>query len=161
MFRIPSTSSVVNRYGFNSEGHQAVIARLRDRIHAFLTRHAYDIPSSLFPIMEAGSSLDLDPVTSLLATPLGAQANVIDAMHVPRSLRDGKVLAINLGKNKVSEPASVDDFVSGTRQLGPYADVLVVNVSSPNTPGLRSLQRRGMFEELLGEVVKARDGLKS
>ncbi len=53
------------------------------------------------------------------------------------SLRDGSVLAVNLGKNKSSPADSDDDYVAGVRTFGPYADVLVVNVSSPNTPGLR------------------------
>ena len=70
-----------------------------------------------------------------------------------------RVLAINLGKNKSSDPDSIDDFVHGVYSLGPYADVLVINVSSPNTPGLRNLQRKGMLEELLSGVVAARDSL--
>lgn len=46
------------------------------------------------------------------------------------------------------------------RTFGPLADALVVNVSSPNTPGLRGLQNRGMLEELLAEVIKTRDQLE-
>jgi dihydroorotate dehydrogenase len=53
------------------------------------------------------------------------------------ALRSGSLLAVNLGKNKASSAESIDDFVSGVRAFGPYSDVLVVNVSSPNTPGLR------------------------
>ena len=53
------------------------------------------------------------------------------------ALRPGSLLAINLGKNKESTADSIDDFVAGVRAFGPYSDVLVVNVSSPNTPGLR------------------------
>jgi dihydroorotate dehydrogenase len=53
------------------------------------------------------------------------------------ALRDGSVLAVNLGKNKASPVDSVDDYVKGVTAFGPYSDVLVVNVSSPNTPGLR------------------------
>lgn len=75
------------------------------------------------------------------------------------SLRQGALLAINLGKNKTSPPESVADFLSGVRTFGPYADVLVVNVSSPNTPGLRGLQTRGMLEELLAGVAAERDAL--
>jgi dihydroorotate dehydrogenase len=44
--------------------------------------------------------------------------------------------------------------------LGPYADVLVINVSSPNTPGLRALQGRETLEKLLGEVVEERNRIK-
>lgn len=53
------------------------------------------------------------------------------------SLRPNSLLAVNLGKNKSSAPDSIADFVTGVRAFAPYADVLVVNVSSPNTPGLR------------------------
>ena len=46
----------------------------------------------------------------------------------------GGLVGVNLGKNKASEdPAG--DYVIGTHKLGPYADYLVINVSSPNTPG--------------------------
>lgn len=53
------------------------------------------------------------------------------------SLRPNALLAVNLGKNKSSPPDSIADFVAGVHTFGPYADALVVNVSSPNTPGLR------------------------
>ena len=53
------------------------------------------------------------------------------------SLRPEALLAVNLGKNKTSPPEAIDDFVLGVRAFAPHADVLVVNVSSPNTPGLR------------------------
>jgi dihydroorotate dehydrogenase len=53
------------------------------------------------------------------------------------AFRSQSLLAVNLGKNKESPPDSIEDFVSGVRAFGPFADVLVVNVSSPNTPGLR------------------------
>ena len=43
------------------------------------------------------------------------------------------------------------------RELGPYADVVVINVSSPNTPGLRALQSRDVLKRLLKEVVAERD----
>ncbi|KAF8909381.1 dihydroorotate dehydrogenase [Gymnopilus junonius] len=75
------------------------------------------------------------------------------------ALQSDAVLAINLGKNKESPADSVDDFVAGVRAFGPYADVLVVNVSSPNTPGLRGLQNRELLEHLLQNVTKARDDL--
>ncbi|TDL23872.1 hypothetical protein BD410DRAFT_786540 [Rickenella mellea] len=75
------------------------------------------------------------------------------------SLRSGALLAINLGKNKSSAPDSINDFLMGVRLFGKYADALVVNVSSPNTPGLRGLQSRGMLEELLAGITEARNEL--
>jgi dihydroorotate dehydrogenase len=53
------------------------------------------------------------------------------------AMRGGALLAVNLGKNKDSPPDSIDDFVAGVKAFGSYSDVLVVNVSSPNTYGLR------------------------
>ncbi len=53
------------------------------------------------------------------------------------SLRLDSILAVNLGKNKTSLMESIDDYVKGVQTFGPYSDVLVINVSSPNTPGLR------------------------
>ena len=53
------------------------------------------------------------------------------------SFRPDSMLAVNLGKNKKSPVDSIDDFVTGVKTFGPYSDVLVVNVSSPNMPGLR------------------------
>ena len=66
------------------------------------------------------------------------------------------MLAVNLGKNKTSAADDNDDYVKGVRLLGPYADILVINVSSPNTPGLRALQSRDKLERLLSDVVDAR-----
>lgn len=64
---------------------------------------------------------------------------------------DGLPLGINLGKNKTSVDAAAD-YVEGVRVLGPLADYLVVNVSSPNTAGLRSLQGKTELRRLLAKV---------
>lgn len=64
---------------------------------------------------------------------------------------DGLPLGINLGKNKTSEDAAAD-YAEGVRTLGPLADYLVVNVSSPNTAGLRSLQGKTELRHLLSKV---------
>lgn len=73
------------------------------------------------------------------------------------ALRDGKLLGINLGKNKNGD--EVEDYVKGVQRLGPYADVLVINVSSPNTQGLRDLQSEKRLTNLLTTVVGERDKL--
>uniref|UniRef100_A0A3P9AAZ2 Dihydroorotate dehydrogenase (quinone), mitochondrial n=1 Tax=Esox lucius TaxID=8010 RepID=A0A3P9AAZ2_ESOLU len=70
----------------------------------------------------------------------------------------GLPLGINLGKNKLS-PDAAEDFLEGVRMLGPLADYLVVNVSSPNTPGLRDLQGKGKLCQLLDKVLRERDAL--
>ena len=63
----------------------------------------------------------------------------------------GKALGVNLGKNKSSKNG-VDDYVAGIRELGCYADYIVINISSPNTPGLRDMQGRKQLTELLDVV---------
>lgn len=68
------------------------------------------------------------------------------------------VLGVNLGKNKES-PDAVADFCAGVRRLGPLCDYLVVNISSPNTPGLRALQSRETLRALLGAVIQERNAL--
>lgn len=69
----------------------------------------------------------------------------------PAMFADGLPLGINLGKNKASADAAAD-YTEGVRVLGPLADYLVVNVSSPNTAGLRSLQGKAELRCLLTKV---------
>lgn len=68
------------------------------------------------------------------------------------------VLGVNLGKNKLTDHAS-DDYVKGILKFGPIADYFVVNISSPNTAGLRNLQHKEELKFLLKEVLAARDSL--
>lgn len=107
VFRLPEDNAVINRYGFNSEGHTAVFKRLFE----LRRRREYNI-----------------------------------------------VLGVNLGKNKTSKN-SVADYVEGVKLFGPICDYLVMNVSSPNTPGLRSLQSKKNLEDLIYPVLQARDNL--
>jgi len=75
-----------------------------------------------------------------------------------RAYRDGGgtgLLGVNLGKNKESEDAALD-YAKGAAALGRFADYVVVNVSSPNTPGLRALQGK---DELAAIVARTRDAL--
>jgi dihydroorotate dehydrogenase len=69
--------------------------------------------------------------------------------------RPGPV-GVNLGKNKdTPNDAAVDDFVAGATMLAPLADYVVVNASSPNTPGLRALQEPEALTKLLAAVRRA------
>ena len=65
------------------------------------------------------------------------------------------VVGVNLGANKDS-PDRAADYVAGYEALAPHADFCTVNVSSPNTPGLRALQGRGDLEALLRGVTEAK-----
>ncbi len=64
----------------------------------------------------------------------------------------GRALGVNLGKNKLSE-SNTADYVQGIKELAPYADYVVINISSPNTPNLRKLQDKSPLEELLSTAV--------
>lgn len=66
------------------------------------------------------------------------------------------VFGANVGKNREATDA-VADYVTGVTAVTPHADYLVTNISSPNTPGLRALQGREQIEELLMQVLAARD----
>jgi dihydroorotate dehydrogenase len=76
-----------------------------------------------------------------------------------RGWRDGgPVLGVNIGKTKVvPEEEAARDYQKSARLLAPYADYLVVNVSSPNTPGLRDLQAVEKLRPLLEAVRTAAD----
>ena len=65
------------------------------------------------------------------------------------------IVGVNIGANKDSADR-IADYVAGVRMMSPVADYLTVNISSPNTPGLRDLQEFGALEELLGAVASAR-----
>ena len=88
---------------------------------------------------------------------VGSRLRSFISLH--RAPYASKILAVNLGKNKTSAPDSIDDYLTGVRNLGPFADVLVINVSSPNTPGLRALQSRDILIGLLSAVIQERDQL--
>ncbi len=68
--------------------------------------------------------------------------------------RGAGVVGANIGANKDAADR-VGDYVTGLRRLWGQASYLTLNISSPNTPGLRALQTRAALEELLGRVVEA------
>jgi dihydroorotate dehydrogenase len=100
LFRLAEAGGVINRMGFNNDGHEAVFSRLR-------------------------------------------------------GLRIAAALGVNIGANKTSADF-IADYVAGVRRFAGLADYLTVNVSSPNTPGLRDLQAEEALKRLLGAVLEAR-----
>ena len=136
VWRIPSQNAIINRYGLNSEGADSVALRLRQRLRKF----AYDL------------GLGLDPE---------AERRVLDgeAGVPPGSLMPGRLLAVQVAKQKDTPDQDIQavarDYVYCVDQVAKYADILVVNVSSPNTPGLRSLQQTAPLTAILTSVVGA------
>jgi dihydroorotate dehydrogenase len=131
VFRIPAVDGLINRYGLNSRGADAMAARLRERLRKFGRR----VGLSEQEILSGEEDLGV-PTGSLLP---------------------GRLLCVQIAKNKKTDEkdmeAVIRDHVFCVQRLAPYADVLVVNVSSPNTPGLRDLQAAGPLARLLGAVV--------
>ena len=100
LFRLPSDRALINRMGFNNEGVEALVGRLRK---------------------------------------IKSRKNII--------------IGGNIGKNKNTPlEQAADDYVYCFEMLFEYVDYFTVNVSSPNTPGLRSLQDRKPLEFLLGTL---------
>ena len=84
----------------------------------------------------------------------GGSAAALSRLSRPRDVP----LGVNIGKTKlVAEDAAIADYVASAERLGAHADYVVVNVSSPNTPGLRSLQAVELLRPLLSAVRAALD----
>jgi len=75
-----------------------------------------------------------------------------------RARRRGGIVGINIGANKDSEDR-VADYRTTFERLAPMADYIAVNISSPNTPGLRGLQDRDELERLLSALTQMRGHL--
>ncbi|OJD26169.1 hypothetical protein ACJ73_02453 [Blastomyces percursus] len=136
VFRIVSQNALINRYGLNSKGADHMAAVLKQRVREFAYAHGFG----------SGESAEQRVLNGEAGVP-------------PGSLIEGKLLAVQIAKNKNTPEADIDavkkDYVYCVDLLGKYADILVVNVSSPNTPGLRTLQESGPLTALLKGVVDA------
>lgn len=93
-----------------------------------------------------------NPGAAAVAPRIAAALQTLSAQAVKHG-RARPVIGVNIGKTKAVRLAdAVSDYVSSTHALAPYADYLVVNVSSPNTPGLRQLQELDALRPLLTAV---------
>ncbi|MBC9881614.1 quinone-dependent dihydroorotate dehydrogenase [Bradyrhizobium sp. INPA01-394B] len=72
---------------------------------------------------------------------------------------NGGIVGVNVGANKDS-PDRVADYVKLIETFAPVASYFSVNVSSPNTPGLRNLQEGALLDDLLGHVIDARERVR-
>jgi dihydroorotate dehydrogenase len=122
MFRLIEDEGIINRYGFNSLGADTVEEHLQEfrKSQQPAEQNEFTLWDQIYTYFWPGRQ-------SLLASGL---------------------VGINLGKNKSSETPT-EDYQKLICQLGPYADYLVINVSSPNTPGLRDLQSTSSLEGLV------------
>lgn len=98
LFRLPADKALINRMGFNNEGVEAAVERLKKR-------------------------------------------------------KSKVIVGGNIGKNKVTpNEDALQDYINCFHALDPYVDYFVINVSSPNTPGLRELQEKEPLEKLLSTI---------
>ncbi|KAI4286437.1 MAG: hypothetical protein L6R35_004311 [Caloplaca aegaea] len=136
VWRIPSQKALINRYGLNSNGADHVAMRLRQRVREY----AYHM----------GWGIDEEAEQRILDGEAGVP---------PGSLQQGRLMAVQIAKNKWTGDTDIEmvkkDYVYCVDALARYADVIVVNVSSPNTPGLRGLQKVEPLTDILTAVVAA------
>ena len=86
---------------------------------------------------------------------MGFNNDGADAVRPRLIRRGGPIVGVNIGKSRVVDvDNAVEDYLHSTRTLAPLADYLAVNVSSPNTPGLRGLQEIDKLEPLLTAVKR-------
>jgi dihydroorotate dehydrogenase len=74
--------------------------------------------------------------------------------------REGGVIGVNIGANRDSADRA-EDYVRLIETFAPVAGYFTVNISSPNTPGLRDLQQRGALDDLLARIVDARERVRA
>ena len=127
VFRLLEDEAVINRMGFPSKGSEFVQLKLNPSLRAGLFERVYGIQ----PRKKGG---------------------IVTSIH-----KDGAILGINLGKNKETQNEdAVFDYVSLVDVFSRYADYLTINISSPNTVGLRELQGRAALESLLSHLHQQR-----
>jgi len=134
LFRLPEDQALINRMGFNNDGVEVIAARLR----AWRERHGgHNTPVS------PGKDPDR-------TAPNAPGKNPGSAGNLPRLIVGG-----NIGKNKVTPNEDAwKDYEISYRALYKDVDYFVVNVSSPNTPGLRELQEKDALRRILTNLQR-------
>jgi dihydroorotate dehydrogenase len=89
---------------------------------------------------------------------MGFNNRGLEAFAGRLAMRGPGIVGANIGANKDSEDR-IGDYVTGLTRLWGLASYFTINISSPNTPGLRALQTKAALEELLGRLAEARDAL--
>lgn len=100
------------------------------------------------------------PEDQALINRMGFNNPGADAAEITlRSQTKTGIRGINVGKTKiVSEEEAVEDYVYSLSKLTPFADYAVINISSPNTPGLRNFQKKQNFGKLMKGIRKGLGG---
>ena len=160
-FRLVEDRGVINRFGFNSWGVERVEGLLREfrgefggRGSDLLLLNESSDEDDNSDDKEGSNNSHSSAIMNKVLMALGWAWHKITT--VSTTTTEQGILGVNLGKNKTSTD-EIGDYTTGIRTLGPYADYLVINVSSPNTPGLRSLQQREPLYQLLTATIKARN----
>ncbi|MFN3512968.1 MAG: quinone-dependent dihydroorotate dehydrogenase [Phenylobacterium sp.] len=89
---------------------------------------------------------------------MGFNNEGLEAFAARLARRGPGVVGANIGANKDAADR-IGDYVTGLKRLWGLASYFTINISSPNTPGLRALQTRAALEELLGRLAETRDAL--
>ena len=89
---------------------------------------------------------------------MGFNNRGLEAFAGRLAARGPGIIGANIGANKDSQDR-IGDYVTGLTRLWGLASYFTINISSPNTPGLRALQTKAALEELLGRLAAARDAL--
>jgi dihydroorotate dehydrogenase len=89
---------------------------------------------------------------------MGFNNEGLDAFAARLARRGAGIIGANIGANKDSDDR-IGDYVEGLKRLWGLASYFTLNISSPNTPGLRALQTKAALEELLGRAAETRDAL--
>jgi dihydroorotate dehydrogenase len=148
MWRLVYDAAIINRYGFNSLGADVVTQHLQDYRNqlASSTSSTSSTRPKSHPVQDNNSNND-DDDNGEPQPPFWHQ--LYDVLWPGRieQLSKGRI-GLNLGKNRDSA-TPLEDYQQLITQLGPYADYIVINVSSPNTPGLRDLQATDSLETLV------------
>ena len=133
LFRLPKDKALINRMGFNNDGVEVIAERLR---RWSMVNSQSSMVNDEWSIVNRQSSIQ---------EPAAVDAHLLGSTQHARLIIGG-----NIGKNKITpnEDAWKDYEICFTA-LHPYVDYFVVNVSSPNTPGLRELQEKESLRKIL------------
>jgi dihydroorotate dehydrogenase len=161
LFRLKEDGAIVNRMGFNNGGVDAAVERLKENRNRISRASMLDEDSDLRSeeVTEPSRSVLEDRISgaSTLDTGNNSRGSMLDESSNPRSeaLEDRSrnkhtLIGGNIGKNKTTpNENAVDDYIVCFNKLFEHVDYFTVNVSSPNTPGLRELQDRKPLTHLL------------